>query len=309
MHPELTQTGETSTNDDKAILGLGTVVVDHQVQVSKLPEADTKTTILASHHQVGGPVVTALALLGKWGYRPSFIGCWGTDDLGERIERDLIACHIESGMASVHPSHATGFAHVWVEAHTGRRSIAAYRGKECLSEEDLSDICWADWHHLHLDGWHGKLARLAAESMTQAGGTVSMDLGSPKPDLASLLKHVHALQCPESLLENLYPEQPSDEAAKRLLELGPEEIVVTQGERGAWLLNSNESFHQAAHEVAAIDTNGAGDVFAGAMIHGRIQGWHPVKRLQFAAACSGLKCQQMGNRASLPSLRQVEALL
>ena len=72
------------------VLGLGTIVVDHVAQVRSLPEPDTKTDILSSHYQVGGPVVTALAQLSKWGYPTSFIGCWSTDDLGKRIEEDLI---------------------------------------------------------------------------------------------------------------------------------------------------------------------------------------------------------------------------
>ena len=55
---------------DYKILGLGTIVIDHVAEVRSLPEADSKTDILSSHYQVGGPVVTALALLSKWGYRP-----------------------------------------------------------------------------------------------------------------------------------------------------------------------------------------------------------------------------------------------
>ena len=105
---------------DYKILGLGTIVVDHVAEVRSLPEPDSKTDILSSHYQVGGPVVTALALLSKWGYPTSFIGCWSTDELGERIEEDLMKSQIQSGFASVHPSHQSGHAHVWVEASTGR---------------------------------------------------------------------------------------------------------------------------------------------------------------------------------------------
>ena len=229
---------------DYKILGLGTIVVDHVAEVRSLPEPDTKTDILSSHYQVGGPVVTALALLSKWGYTTSFIGCWSTDELGERIEEDLIKSQIQSGFASVHPSHQSGHAHVWVEASTGRRSIAAFRGRGSLDWAELEHLSWSEWKALHLDGSHGEVATLAAREMKKHGGIVTMDLGSPKPNLPKLLEHVDALQCPAGLLTQLYPDQSDIEAARCLLDLGPREITVTMGSEGALWLNRNEQRHQ-----------------------------------------------------------------
>ncbi|MBT6805663.1 MAG: hypothetical protein HOA47_11905, partial [Verrucomicrobia bacterium] len=59
----------------------------------------------------------------------------------------------------------------------------------------------------------------------------------------------------------------------------------------------------------ATDTNGAGDVFNGAMIHGTLAGWAPRVKLRFATAVSALKCQKPGNRSALPELAAVEAFL
>ena len=107
---------------------MGTVVVDHQVVVRELPEPDAKAEILSDRFQVGGPVPTALALLTQFGATTSFIGKWATDRWGEMIEDDLGQARVDLGQAVVSPAVRTGFAHVWVEADTGRRSIAAYRG-------------------------------------------------------------------------------------------------------------------------------------------------------------------------------------
>jgi hypothetical protein len=41
---------------------MGTVVVDHQVMVRKLPEPDAKAEILLDQFHVEGPIPTALAL-------------------------------------------------------------------------------------------------------------------------------------------------------------------------------------------------------------------------------------------------------
>jgi sugar/nucleoside kinase (ribokinase family) len=94
-----------------------------------------------------------------------------------------------------------------------------------------------------------------------------------------------------------------------LLDLGPREITVTMGSEGALWLNRNEQRHQKALPIEAVDTNGAGDVFAGASMHARYQGWPPEHRLKFASACSALKCQQWGNREALPKMEPILSLL
>ena len=72
-----------------SILGLGTVVVDHQVILPCLPAPDTKSEIISDSLQVGGPVPTALALLAIFGIKTSFIGRWSTDQQGDIIKSDL----------------------------------------------------------------------------------------------------------------------------------------------------------------------------------------------------------------------------
>ena len=87
-----------------SILGMGTVVVDHQVVVRELPEPDAKAEILSDRFQVGGPVPTALALLTRFGASTSFIGKWATDRWGEMVEDNLGQARIDLGQAVVSPA-------------------------------------------------------------------------------------------------------------------------------------------------------------------------------------------------------------
>jgi sugar/nucleoside kinase (ribokinase family) len=94
-----------------------------------------------------------------------------------------------------------------------------------------------------------------------------------------------------------------------LLEMGPQEVTVTSGEDGALFASAAGVLRQAAFPVEAVDTNGAGDVFAGAMIFASMQGWDPRRRLRFACAASALKCRGLGNRDALPGLGDIDAFL
>ena len=283
------------------------MVVDHQVVVRELPEPDAKAEILSDRFQVGGPVPTALALLTQFGATTSFIGKWATDGWGEMIEKDLLQARVDLGQAVVSTNARTGFAHVWVEAETGRRSIAAFRGSRPVEPADLESVAWLNYHALHLDAWPSDTAIEAARQMKACGGRVFVDFGSPKPYWETLIGLADLVNCPQQLLDSLFPGVPMDDAANHLIALGANEVMVTDGNSGAWFFDTDTKFHQPALPIEAVDTNGAGDVFTGAMIFTTLKNRPAEERLRFAAIAAALKCRKLGNREALPSLEDIES--
>ena len=162
---------------------------------------------------------------------------------------------------------------------------------------------------LHLDGWSTETAIEAALHMKAAGGRISVDLGSPKPNLETLVGLVDWVNCPLRMLEKLYPGEDLEKAGHRLIEMGASEVTVTNGDAGAWLIGVDGMKYQRAYSIQAVDTNGAGDVFSGAMIYGTFKGWNSERRLRFASAAAALKCCTAGNREALPTLKQIESFL
>lgn len=299
----------TTTSRKFSIFGLGTVVVDHQVYLNQFPDPDTKCEITEDRFQVGGPVPTALALLSKWGHSTSFQGTWGQDPYGEMIKKDLQESRIHLAGSGAKAGRKSGFAHVWIERATGRRTIACHRGDSVIDPEALHIESIKKADAIHLDGWSGSAAIKAARELKSRNGKVFLDLGSPKPSWEDLVSEVDHLNLPEGLLNKLFPNQSMIACAEKLLSLGPLEVTITQGARGAWHFCKGASLHQPAFHVVATDTNGAGDVFNGAMIHGTLAGWTPRVKLRFATAVSALKCQKPGNRSALPELKAVQAFL
>lgn len=299
----------SSTNRPLSVFGIGTVVVDHQVLLGSLPEADTKGEVLDDRYQVGGPVPTALSLLQRFGLQTAFQGKWSDDPFGRMIEADLESQSIQFDQRLCRSAARSGFAHVWVEEKTGRRTIAAYRGSHPVEPHELQLDHLKNFNALHLDGWSTTAALAAAESMKRFGGKVFLDLGSPKSHLEELLKQVDVLNCPERLIHRLFAIDDLEEGARRLLALGPTEVTITLGESGAMHFTKETIVHHAGFPVGVVDTNGAGDVFAGAMVYGSLQGWEADRKLAFACAAAALKCRRWGNRDALPRLEDVGVFL
>jgi len=78
--------------------------------------------------------------------------------------------------------------------------------------------------------------------------------------------------------------------------------VVTRGSKGAVAID-NETGEYAdvpALPVAALDTTGAGDVFAAGFITATLAGWPLLHRLRFANLCAALSVQHFGGSLSAP---------
>jgi sugar/nucleoside kinase (ribokinase family) len=288
--------------------GIGTIIVDHHVTIPEHPEPDTKCEIVTDRHQVGGPVPTALALLRKFGARTTFQGSWADDPFGEMIAADLEASEIGYHPPASPPGSRSGFAHVWVEQSTGRRTIAAFRGSHPVGEHHLHHEPLDACHALHLDGWSTDAAIAAAHRVRARGARVFIDLGSPKPRLEELLGGVDVLNCPARLVHQLFDHHDLEKGARQLLALGPAEVTVTRGEHGALHASAEGIIRASAYPVDAADTTGAGDVFASAIVFATLQQWPAQQKLRFACAAAALKCRHVGNREALPELREVTEL-
>jgi sulfofructose kinase len=67
--------------------------------------------------------------------------------------------------------------------------------------------------------------------------------------------------------------------------------------------------HEPAFKVEAVETNGAGDVWHGALAAAILEGQPMRAAVRFANAAASLKCARRGGRAGIPSRAEIDALL
>lgn len=85
--------------------------------------------------------------------------------------------------------------------------------------------------------------------------------------------------------------------------------LVACGSAGSWCAHAGDLFHTPAFPIEPVDSTGAGDVFHGAFLYALLRGDALRRAVRFASAAAALSCCGLGGRGSLPSLKQVEALL
>lgn len=107
------------------------------------------------------------------------------------------------------------------------------------------------------------LAQLASPRLILAD-TMNYWIDNKRPELLETLKRVRILLINEDEARLLTGEALTHKAARAILALGPETVVVKMGEHGAFLLSRGEYFVCPAVPLEhVVDPTGAGDTFAG----------------------------------------------
>jgi len=94
-------------------------------------------------------------------------------------------------------------------------------------------------------------------------------------------------------------------AAERLNEAGVQNVVITMGKQGAFLLCEGYSGLIPAPKVEAMDTTAAGDAFNGALAYAMSREKKLPDAVAFANSVAALSVTRMGAQPSLPSREDV----
>lgn len=84
-------------------------------------------------------------------------------------------------------------------------------------------------------------------------------------------------------------------------------VCVTRGAKGCVVLNGNQRTDVPAAQVTAVDTNGAGDMFAGAFLYAVTQGYDLTQAGWLANEAAGQVVSQYGNRLSNEAMAGIRA--
>jgi len=84
-------------------------------------------------------------------------------------------------------------------------------------------------------------------------------------------------------------------------------VCLTRGPDGSEIFTPENSWHVPADKVKAIDTNGAGDMFAGAFLYAVSRGYAPDQAARLGNHAAAAVVSQHGNRLTLGQLSTIKA--
>ncbi|KAA2260147.1 5-dehydro-2-deoxygluconokinase [Solihabitans fulvus] len=100
-----------------------------------------------------------------------------------------------------------------------------------------------------------------------------------------------------------------EEAARRLLDRGVRLAMVKKGAEGVLVATEEGSTTVPPQAVEVVCGLGAGDAFGGALAHGLLAGWDPVRIARYANAAGAIVAGRLACADAMPTLDEIEELV
>lgn len=305
----LVDTEITVSDHELASLGVdkGMMTLVDEAQQAALLEQLSDHLIQASHASGGsaGNSMIATALFGA----PTFMSCKVADDGdGDIYVRDLEASGVGHSLGDKRGKGTTGKCLVLITPDA-ERSLNTYLGvSENLSTAEVDEAAIQDSDWVYLEGYlvtspTGHAAAVKTRVMAeQHGVNTAVSFSDPgmvqffRDQLTTMIgERVDLVFCNEAEALEWGQTDSLDEACAAINAIA-RRYVVTLGARGVIVFDGVERITLAAHTVEAVNTNGAGDMFAGAFLYGLARGESYSRAGEFAARAAAEVVKHFGPR-------------
>jgi len=135
------------------------------------------------------------------------------------------------------------------------------------------------------------------------------DVDSARREIGWMLDHVTVAVGNRAEVEVAVGTADPDEAARRLLDRGVELALVKKGAEGVLVATAEGSWTVPPHPVDVVCGLGAGDAFGGALAHGLLSGWDPVRIARYANVAGALVAGRLACADAMPEPHEIEELL
>jgi 5-dehydro-2-deoxygluconokinase len=130
-----------------------------------------------------------------------------------------------------------------------------------------------------------------------------------RQEIGAMLDHVTVAVGNRTEAEVAVGTADPDAAADRMLERGVRLAVIKKGADGVLVATPESRRTVPPQRVEVVCGLGAGDGFGGALIHGLLAGWDPVRIAEYANAAGALVASRLACADAMPTTAEIEELL
>ena len=309
----VTEVDDKFLNDHNIEKGLMTLVdEDSQTRISNAINMNN------SNKQCGGSAANSIIAVSQFG-GSSYYSCKvANDELGQFYMKDLKNNGVDSNLQN----------HVLEEGITGKclvmttedasRTMNTFLGiTSNFSRAEVKEEALKDAEYLYIEGYlvtsdNGLDAMKYAKKLAEENG-VKTALTFSDPSMVKYFKEqmesvvgasVDLLFCNEEEAM-LYTGKETLNEAREELKKAAKRFVITLGENGAMIFDGDTFVDIEPYNVHAIDTNGAGDLFAGAFLYGITNGHSYADSGKLASLASSKVVTQFGPRLEWHQAKEI----
>lgn len=297
-----------------SILVIGSLNMDLVSQVERLPLSGE--TIMSNQFYInpGGKGANQAVGIAKLGKSVSMLGKVGQDNYGDILLQTLHDYGVNT--ECIKQDAETGKAFITLDKDGENHIVLVPGANEKMDREtvdyykDIVKNCSFIIMQLEIPL---EVVEYVIQLAKQFNKKVILNPAPAQVLSDDILKGVHTLipnQTELSILTRM-PSTTSDEivdAARKLKSTGVNEIIVTAGDQGAYIINEENEIHLPAQKVQVNDTTAAGDSYIAAYAVAIAEGKKSEEAALFANKAASITVTREGAQSSLPLLHEVETV-
>ena len=262
----------------------------------------------------GGSTTNSLAAAANYGSKCAHICQLGKDERGKQYEQDLEKNSIYVVNKFHHESHRTGRCLVFITPNS-ERTMGTYLGASEMLEFSMdfmdvvnnSKILFTEGYQFTSD--QNFKAFLSVLENTDPNVQLALSLSDPfvVSNFKSRFEDVFSKRIVDYVFCN--KEEAIAMAGENFVGgLGriSKNFVVTDGANSSVISEEGNISEIEAHAVKAIDSNGAGDIYAGSVLHKIVQGKNFRKACEFGNFASSIIVQEKSPRLSVEGYKNLQ---
>lgn len=280
-------------------------LVDEDRQNELMQVIDTQQ----AKKQCGGSAGNTVIAISQFGGKSYYSCKVANDELGHFYMNDMKNAGVNHNLNESNLVEGiTGKCLVMV-TEDAERTMNTFLGiTQTYSKEDVNESAIKDSKYLYIEGYlitseNGKQAMKHAKKIAEENG-VKVALTFSDPAMVKYFKEpmTEVIGASVDMLFTNEEEAMIFTGKDNLLEAREElkkvakHFVITQGKNGAMIFDGDTFIDIEPYETTAIDTNGAGDMFAGAFMYGITNGHSYASSGKLASMASSKIVSQFGPR-------------
>ena len=295
------------------IIVIGSSNTDMVVQSDHLPVPGE--TVLGGEFFMnpGGKGANQAVAASRFGGHVVFISKLGNDIFGEKFCDILGKEKIHTGYVYTDPDSASGVALITVDSKGENAIVVAPGANSALNRADIDqaekEFGEAEFILMQLEIPLDTVI-YAAQKASDLGKKVVLNPAPAQELPDELLSALHIITPNETEAEILAGIQVKDidsarAAARVIRNKGVNVVIITMGNRGAYIFSDEVEMHVPTNEVKTKDTTAAGDVFNGALVVALAEQLPLSEAVQLANNAASLSVTKLGAQASAPYREEV----
>ncbi len=277
-----------------------------------------KDHLVHSKRASGGSAANSVIAASYFGAKAFYTCRVANDDNGEFYLDDMLKAGVKCASQGLRPSGITGKCLVLITPDAERTMNTFLGVSETLSVSDLDHEALAASEYLYMEGYvvtspTGRAAAIEARKIAESKGVkTAISLSDPgivayfKDGLREMIgQKVDLLFCNKAEAMEWTGAETLPQAIDELKKVA-RSFAITLGAEGSLVFDGASLFDVPGHAVKAVDTNGAGDMFAGAFLYAITHGKNFEQAALLANAAAAEVVSRFGPR--LPAKRHAEIL-